>query len=253
MTPARKNGRSRRGAQAGGSLVDAAIEAVTRHIREQNLRVGDALPGEASLAAQLGVSRAVMREAFGALAALNVIDVANGRRARVAALNGSVMATSLDHAMSTAQITVSEVWDVRRTIEVRTAALAAACRTSEEADHIMNLADSIAASGNDLAVRTRHDIAFHEAIARASHNALFVQIVASFGTLMEVAVPAAWRTRTAKRQLRSIIGHHQAVARAIRAGDPEAASAAMSAHFDESVGDLLKVSHQVASHRVIED
>jgi GntR family transcriptional repressor for pyruvate dehydrogenase complex len=252
MTPTRRNGRSRHGAQAGGSLVDAAIEAVTRHIREQNLRVGDALPGEASLAGQLGVSRAVMREAFGALAALNVIDVANGRRARVAALDGSAMATSLDHAVSTAQITVSEVWEVRRTIEVRTAALAAACRTDGEAGHIMQLADAIAASGDDLAARTRHDIAFHEAIARASHNALFVQILTSFGGMMEVAVPTAWRTRTAKRRLRSIIGHHQSVARAIRDADPQAAAAAMSAHFDESVGDLLKATHQVASRRVIE-
>lgn len=246
MTHAANSGRLRRGAQAGGSLVNAAIEAVTRHIREHSLRVGDTLPGEASLAAQLGVSRAVMREAFGALAALNVIDVANGRRARVAALNGSVMSTSLDHAMSTAQITVSEVWDVRRTIEVRTAALAARCRTDDEAERIVQLADAIAADGDDLAARTRHDIAFHEAIARASHNALFVQIVTSFGSLMEVAVPAAWRTRTAKRRLKSIIGRHQAVARAIRAGDPEAAAEAMNAHFDESVGDLLKASREVA-------
>jgi DNA-binding FadR family transcriptional regulator len=252
MTRATRSERPRRGAQAGGSLVNAAIEAVTRHIREHNLRVGDALPGEASLAVKLGVSRAVMREAFGALAALNVIDVANGRRARVAALNGSVMATSLDHAMSTAQITVSEVWDVRRTIEVRTAALAAACRTDDEAERIVQLADSIAADGDDLAERTRHDIAFHEAIARASHNALFLQIVTSFGSLMEVAVPAAWRTRTAKRRLRSIIGRHQAVARAIQARDPEAAAEAMNAHFDESVGDLLKASREVAGRGEIQ-
>ena len=66
---------------------------------------------------KLDVSRAVMREAFGALAALKQLDVANGRRAKVGALDGSVLADSFEHAISTAQIGMAEVWDVRRTIE----------------------------------------------------------------------------------------------------------------------------------------
>lgn len=61
----------------GGSLVNRAIQAVRDHIRDNDLKVGDKLPGEGSFAADLGVSRAVMREAFGALAALGLIDVAN--------------------------------------------------------------------------------------------------------------------------------------------------------------------------------
>src|SRR6476469_10510648 len=80
----------------GHSLVRRAMDAVNTHIRDEALRVGDTLPGEGHFAEQLGVSRAVMREAFGALAALHLIDVGNGRRPRVAAIDGSVMATSLD-------------------------------------------------------------------------------------------------------------------------------------------------------------
>ena len=223
-----------------GSLVRRAMEAVTGHIRDHNLRVGDTMPGEGHFAREMGVSRAVMREAFGALAALKLIDVGNGRRPRVAALDGSVMAASLDHAISTAQVTVPEIWDVRRTIEQRTASLAAEHRTDEEARAILALADAMAADRDDFGRMTQHDIAFHETIARASHNALFVQIVASFGPLMEVAVPAAWRTRVAERGRETMIGRHHAVARAIAARDPDAAAAAMHAHFDESIADILK-------------
>ena len=107
------------------TLVRVAIDAVNQHIRDEGLRVGDTLPGEGFFAERLGVSRAVMREAYGALAALRLIDVGNGRKPRVGALDGSVIATSLDHAISTAQIRVGDVWDVRRTIELRTAALGA--------------------------------------------------------------------------------------------------------------------------------
>ncbi len=228
------------GRSAGASLVQQAMDAVTAHIRDHQLRVGDTLPGEAYFATSLGVSRAVMREAFGALAALRLIDVGNGRKPRVGAMDGAVIAASLDHAVSTAQITVPEIWDVRRTIEMRTAELAAVERTDAEAQRIADLAAAIAEASDDPVARTRHDIAFHEAIAAASHNALFVQIVASFGPLMEVAVPAAWQTRTATAKRKLMIDRHLAVAAAIQRRDPVAATMAMSAHFDASIGDLLK-------------
>ena len=224
----------------GGSLVQQAMDAVSAYIRAQELRVGDTLPGEAHFATELGVSRAVMREAFGALAALRLIDVGNGRRPRVGAMDGAVMAASLDHAMSTAQVSVPEIWDVRRTIELRTAELAATERTDAEAAEIEALAEKMADSIDDLETMCRHDIAFHEAIAKATHNALFVQIVASFGPLMEVAVPTAWRTRTTGFQRETTIERHRAVARAIRRRDPIVATMAMGDHFDASIGDILK-------------
>ena len=233
-----------------GSLVRRATRAVTDHIRARSLKVGDTLPGEGHFAAELGVSRAVMREAFGHLAALRLIDVGNGRKPRVAALDGSVIAASLDHAVSTAQITVPDVWDVRRTIELRTVALAAERRTEAEAAEILAHARGMAAAGDDVAERTRHDVALHQAIARASHNTLFVQIVASFEQLMAVAVPAAWSTRTTKAEQRAIIERHLAVAEAIVRRDPDAAMRAMDAHFDASIGDIL---HAMAEPRGLHD
>ncbi len=238
----------RKGAHEGGSLVTRAIDAVSDYIRSNDLRVGDTLPGEAHFAEAVGVSRAVMREAFGALAALKLIDVGNGRKPRVAAMDGSIIATSLDHAISTEQITVPEIWDVRRTIEARTAALAAAQRSEAEAKIISDLADAMAIEADDRASLTRHDIAFHEAIAKASHNALFIQIVDSFGPLMQVAVPAAWDTRVAESDRELMIARHRAVADAILKRDSAAAEAAMSAHFDASIGDVLKSFSGTRSH-----
>lgn len=223
----------------GGSLVDHAVRRVRDHIRQHGLKVDDTLPGEGHFARELGVSRAVMREAFGALAALRVIAVANGRRARVAAIDGSVMAASLDHAVSTAQISIADVWDVRRTLELRTAELAARHRSDADAQEIALCADAMALGGDDLAAITGYDTRFHQAIARASGNGLFLQIVRSFEPLMAVAVPMAWRTRVTPEQRRSILAKHRHVADAIRERDPQAAGRAMSEHFDAAIGDLL--------------
>ena len=233
MNPSTASGR------AGGSLVRQAMQAVTGHIRAEALHVGDTLPGEGHFAAQLGVSRAVMREAFGALAALNLIEVANGRRPRVAALDASPLAASLAHAVSTDQVSVRQVWDVRRTLEVRTAELAAENRTDEEAARLVAAADAMAESAGDLARVATHDVAFHLGIAQATRNELFRQIVASFGPLMEVAIPAAWRTRETPAQRTDVFERHREVARAIAERDPTAARRAMESHFDQSVGHLL--------------
>ena len=237
---------SRSGA-SGSTLVQSAIDAVTGYIRDNKLRVGDFLPGEAYFADTLGVSRAVMREAFGALSALRLIDVANGRKPKVGALDGAVMAASLDHAMTTAQISVSDVWDVRRTIEQRTVFLAAQSRTARQAEEIVQLAEAMAASQDDFAEMTKNDIAFHYAIARASGNPLFVQIVSSFAPLMEVAIPTAWKTRKAKKAKQMMIDRHHAVAQAIMEQDCNGAAIAMDAHFDASVGmqlDVVGQSHE---------
>lgn len=222
------------------SLVAKAMEAVKTHIRLAGLRVGDTLPGEGYFAEQLGVSRAVMREAFGALAALKLIDVANGRRAKVGALDGSVIAASLDHGLSTSQIKVADVWDVRRTIEMRTAALAARNATPAQAARIVALAEAMGEDDQPHEQTTEDDIDFHLAIAEASGNALFNQIVRSFVPLMRIAVPQAWKTRQTVDEKRDILQRHKRLAFAITNGDSEEAERCMAQHFDESIGSLLR-------------
>lgn len=229
-------------ASDGGSLVHHAAQAVRDHIKSNDLKVGDTLPAEGHFAGVLGVSRPVMREAFKTLSALKLIDIGNGRRARVGAIDGSVMATSLDHAVATAQVSIREVWDVRRTLELRTAELAATERTDREAAEIVRLATGIAEAGDDLLLRTRHDLDFHAAIAAASHNELFLQIVRAFAPMMEIAIPAAWHTRKAEAERERISILHQTLAEAIAARDPAGARAAMDAHFDASIRDQLAAS-----------
>lgn len=223
---------------ARGSLVERAMEHVRDHIRTHNLKVGDSLPSEGSFAAEIGVSRPVMREAFGALAALRLVDVANGRKPRVGAIDGSVIAASMGHAVSTAQASLADVWEVRRTLELRTAELAALHRSEEQAQAIRAAAQGLAAA--DEATRTAYDTAFHQAIAAASGNPLFFQIVRSFEELMARAIPQAWQMRQTDAEREESLRHHREVAEAIAAREPVRARIAMENHFHNAIGELLK-------------
>jgi GntR family transcriptional regulator, transcriptional repressor for pyruvate dehydrogenase complex len=226
------------------SLVERAMAHVRDYIRNNDLKVGDPLPGEGKFAAELQVSRAVMREAFGSLAALRQIDVSNGRRARVAAIDGSVMALSLDHAVATAQVSVIDVWDVRRTLELRTVELAAQNRSDAQARQIVAAARAMRDVAPDLDRLSSADVDFHHAIAEASGNPLFHQIVRSFERLMDIAVPRAWQTRLTEDQRIEMLDLHQEIAQAIADRDGQRAMAGMDRHFDTSIADLMRSAAQ---------
>lgn len=222
-----------------GTLVETATEAVREYIRANALRVGDVLPSEGAFAAEVGVSRPVMREAFHALSALKVIDVGNGRRAKVGAIDGSVMAMSIGHAVSTDQVSLADVWDVRRTLELRTAELAAANRSDAQADAILAAAHAMTIA-RDEDMLTLADTAFHQSIALASGNQMFFQIVRSFEQMMQVAIPKAWKGRSNPAERAESLELHREVAQAIADRDAELARAAMDSHFARSIGDLFR-------------
>jgi GntR family transcriptional regulator, transcriptional repressor for pyruvate dehydrogenase complex len=217
------------------NLTQAVFAAVTSHIRENDLRLGDNLPSEAAIADSVGVSRTVVREAFGALSALKVIDVGNGRRPRVGAIDGSVMSLPLGHAVNTAQATVPQVWDARRALERRTAELAAMRRTPSEAAAILSHAQEMRRAGDDLALQIEHDIGFHSAIAHATRNPVFALLIGSFADIMRETCPVGWRSRRTDADRLAVFEQHDRIAEAILAGDPTTAADAMNTHFDSSL------------------
>lgn len=221
------------------TLTQAVFDAVTAHIRHNDLRTGEALPSESAIAASVGVSRTVVREAFGALSALKLIDVGSGRRARVGTVDGSVMAMPLGHAVNTAQATVSQVWDARRALERRSAELAAIRRTKAEAEAILAHAHAMRQAGDDLTRQVEQDIAFHGAIANASRNPVFALLISSFGDLMRQTCPIGWRSRRSEADRLAVFDQHDHIAEAIAAGDVVAAENAMNAHFELSLKALV--------------
>ena len=201
-------------------------------IYAKGLRVADELPREAVFATEAGVSRTVVREAFGGLAAIGLIDVGAGRRARVGAVNPSVIALVIDHSVRTDQINLQQIWDVRRSLELRTATLAATRRTDEEAMRLLNHAQAMRRYQDDKPTMALHDAAFHRTIAEASRNALFAHIISAFGLVLERTATYLTRPHASSEMQ---IHQHELIARAIANRDPEAARQAMYTHFDWSL------------------
>ncbi|MCV6824816.1 MULTISPECIES: FadR/GntR family transcriptional regulator [Halocynthiibacter] len=225
--------------KASAGRVSETVSAITAHIRNEELGPGDKLPSEALFSKELNVSRTVVREAYRSLAALHLIELNTGKRATVAQLDYASMSPLIEHGVHTEQISIQQVYDVRRTIEVRTAALASLRRTDEQARVILEHAVAMEDCFDTPEQMMEHDIAFHLEIAKAAKNPIYALIVGAFEGVTRQTWPTGWRSRTDINEQKKMLQIHRDLANAIAAGDPTKASDLMALHFDESVRALI--------------
>ncbi len=225
---------------SSGDLVAGAIAQISAFIRESRLKPGDRLPSEAALTESLSVSRTVVREALRSLAAMRLIDLGAGKRPTVAELDDSSIAMTFRHGLFTHQIDIRQIYDARRTIEGRTATLAALLRTEREADEILGFARAMQNRLDQPAVVMENDLALHLAIARASKNPVFALMIGAFQGVIVECWPIGWKVRATDVEREAMNRLHLDLAEAIAASDPQAASTIIDQHFDQSLRALAR-------------
>src|SRR5512141_3097522 len=94
-------------------------------IRAEQLRPGDKLPAERELAAEMRVSRPVLREALRALAIMNVVEIRQGAGTYITALEPQALVSHLDFVFSKDPVALAQVIETRRVVEVGNVRLAA--------------------------------------------------------------------------------------------------------------------------------
>ena len=205
-------------------LYEQVAEQITSWVAANGLKAGDRLPPERELAARLGVSRATLSQA---LVALEVIGVVAVRHGDGTVLTGSPGRTRIGDEIREHADRLPEIIDTRDALETKIAALAAARRTDED---MARIDDALAAMDADIGAGGRGvegDERFHGAVTAAAHSLLLARLMDEIGDLIkETRIESLSQPH---RPLRSLEGH-RAIAEAIRAGDPDAAAAAMHAH-----------------------
>jgi GntR family transcriptional repressor for pyruvate dehydrogenase complex len=216
----------------GESRVDAAYRAILRLITDRSLGVGDRLPRETEMAETFAISRPVVRQALARLQEAGVIEVRWGAGSYVRDRHDAGR-TGLSFGPVQSLEEVRAAYELRAAVEGEAAALAAERWTSPR------LAQLRAALAKlDKAVATdelgqQADLEFHFAIAAASHNPFFEQMLHSIRRPLEFSVGLA-RTLSltfAAERIRIVQAEHVAIADAIAARDPERARRAMRAHL----------------------
>lgn len=214
-------------------LPDRIADQVKQEITEGHMGPGDRLPTEQSLAETYGVSRNVVREAIARLRNEGIVESRQGIGAFVALkprpvlrLDNSNSLTSLDRHKS--------LFELRATLEVRAAELAAAYRTEEDMREIAHAFDEMKRTMSWGKDGVEFDIAFHRAIAGATGNPFMLEMVAFIAEHLRESIELT-RTLSAVDEVNTVtIDEHRAIRDAIHDRDPVAARKAMNSHLSNA-------------------
>jgi DNA-binding FadR family transcriptional regulator len=206
-------------------LADQAAELLLARVRAGEWALGQRLPGETTLAPQLGVGRSTVREAVRQLAGRGVLASRQGAGVFVTALD---VPEEWDAVVRRADIVA--VLETRIAIETEAAALAAVRRTPSE---LRTMRRALAERDRRRAEVEEHvdtDTAFHRSIVVASHNPLLVE-------LFDGLTPRSRQAMIEMLRIRERFGEdddqdaHARLLDAVARGDARAAAEISRAHL----------------------
>ncbi len=220
------------------SVTEEIIEYLKGQILAQELKPGQQLPSEESLAAQLGVGRGTVREALRVLVYLGFID-RRGKSTYVTSiaaesnLPGDFLERIHQHR------DVMKVIEVRKIVEPEAAALAAGRGDAEEIAEIGRHLDAMEKHAGGIDQFAAYDQDYHLALFRASGNHILLELMKSIQQLMRQNLLLILRFSPVIKP-RSL-DFHRRIYDAVREGRDEEARAIMRAHILDIEGEMVRI------------
>lgn len=215
-------------------LPDALSSMLERILLQGAVPAGGRLPGERELAAQLGVSRASVREAMHELVLKGLVERRPGRGTVALDTDGSRLGDRLLGVMAAESRDLRSILDFREAIEPPITSRAALRATPADLRNLRAAVADMERAGSraDYAARDRR---FHQLVAHATHNPLLWRLVEVTSEWMASIRQDA--LQSPQRRAASLSGH-KAILDAIVRHDAAAAAAATVAHVRE-IGSIV--------------
>jgi len=221
------------------TLHEQVMVQLAAYIRGGKLKPGDQLPPERELAERMQVSRPTIREALRIMQLQSLIVSRPGSGTFIAEGN----AQSLAQAVT--QIALRDIFEARMLLDPSMAALAAARATPadvEKLKSILHQQEQEMRHGGDSA---RSDIAFHSAIAEATHNRALIRLAR---VLIEIFAPSRDTFFQTHERAKKSLSFHKRILESIEAHSPADARRAMAEHIKSVDQELLGTDGSESSH-----
>ncbi|MET9761582.1 FCD domain-containing protein [Streptomyces sp. NPDC006372] len=218
------------GAVRPSPLVEQAAARLREQITGGDWPVGTRLPGETTLAKELGVGRSTVREALRVLAGAGLVRPRQGAGVFVIAAEAVE-----DWSSRLRRAAVADVYEVRMAVEVHAARLAARRRTPEDVTAIgAALEGRRAAAAADDAAFVDADIAFHAAVVAAAHNPVLADLFTEFTPVLRDGLTELLSLTTLRADDPGTgDAAHEALLRAVRDGDAEGAAEVLRRELED--------------------
>jgi len=217
-------------------LSETVVAAIRKQLLAGEVPPGQKLPTEGQLTEAFGVSRTVIREALAKLAADGLVEARQGAGVFVTehiSTTFGVLAADMGSKDSIAL----NVLEVRLAIEIESAGLAAIRRNAAQEAAIQEAFFEFERLLLASQPTGPADLAFHRAIASATNNPFYVEMLDVLGRrAIPCDVTSPWSTELVQSDeyQRGLQREHLVILNAISAGDAGAAREAMRAHLSRS-------------------
>jgi GntR family transcriptional repressor for pyruvate dehydrogenase complex len=216
------------------SLTDKAIEQIRKLIRTGVLPPGSKLPPEQDLAAQLGLSRNLAREAVKALAVARVLEVRRGDGTYVTSLQPSLLLEGLGGAVELLQgdsAALQDLMEVRRLLEPVATALAATRISDAQLAEVKRHLDAMRDAREDVERLNAHD-AVHRAVVSATGNETLLTLLEGIsGRTLRARI---WRGLVDTHAAGRTLAEHEAIFSALATRDATLSHAAALLHVSNT-------------------
>lgn len=209
---------------------DRIVLAFERQILSGGLPAGARLPTEGELCEILDVSRSVIRDSVRTLVARGLLTVRQGRGTTVAQPSDEAFSSALLVLLARFGFSMGDVFQARATIDTSLVGLAAKNGTAEDWQALEATYDAFAEAvkEGDVEAAARHHTNFHSGILEAVHQPALALMLRPMTDLTMVSGAAS----TSHSGDDWAVESHAPILAALKAGDPEAATTAMSAHYE---------------------
>lgn len=213
-------------------VYEQVIEQIKDMIFSGKLKKGDKLPPERDLVDQLKASRTSIREAIRALQIIGLIECRQGGGNYIKESFEESLFEPLSMMVVLQNSRSTEILELRKILEVETAALAAEKVTKSELEEMGRIMDEMKASSDEV-LSSELDRELHYKIASASKNFLAVNILKAVSFLIDSSIKdARERILKEKENKKTLIEHHENVYNALFEHDSDKAALAMKKHLD---------------------
>lgn len=200
---------------------------------------GERLPSERELADRFGVSRIVIREGIKMLEERGIVQVRTGSGSYVTNLQPEALAESMGLFLQQEGAPLAYLQEVRFTIEVEMAALAARRRTDVDIECVAKTLQKMHDSKDNLDEFVQADLDFHIALAQATQNPLFILLIKTLNPLM---LDLRYKANRVKGARERALHYHRQILDHIRNLNAADAKDEMAKHLKEADQYLQQVS-----------
>lgn len=221
-------------------VYEQVIEQIKCMIIDGTLKRGDKLPSERELVEHLQVSRTSIREALRALQIIGLVECKQGEGNYIRQKFENSLFEPLSMMFMLQESNPTEIIEVRKIIEVETAAIAAKRIKPDELERLEILVKAFESSKNEDD-NVKADKKFHYEIAQSSENILILNILNAISGLMDSFIEDARKKIIVNEENIEVLAkQHWDIYEALKDHNSEKAADAMKRHLDFTNDYMLK-------------